>query len=381
MGRAQKIKNRIKNSSFFGGAYLILVGAFVKVLQLFIRPNEKQILFISYSGRQYSDTPKEAYNMLRTDPAFKDYELVWALNKPNIYVQPELGRKISSNSPTFFYHLLKSKYWVANSSIDRLIPFSHKRHIYIQFWHGVPMKTLGHAEIGLSRLVQYWYDHVQFDFMFTYGDYDLEKFKEVFPKTKRFVEHGQLRKNIVTRYQKNITPARVKYQLGIKSEKPILLYVPTFRGYQAREQTTLTQATLEKLSETYTVIYRGHYFSEGVKKGRIITADNYSLYKLFMITDILITDFSSVFFDFAVYGKKIFLFQPDFNEYHVRRGVYLDAKKDLGLPVAYSETELMDLLQTDDYDYQVLADISQQYNPHDGDEAATALKNILMHLS
>lgn len=41
----------------------------------------------------------------------------------------------------------------------------------------------------------------------------------------------------------------------------------------------------------------------------------------------------------------------------------------------------MDLLQADDYDYQVLADISQQYNPHDGDEAATALKNILMHLS
>lgn len=381
MGRAQKIKNRIKNSSFFGSAYLITVGAFVKILQLFIRPNEKQILFISYSGRQYSDTPKEAYNMLRNDPAFKDYELVWAMNKPKIYVQPELGRKVSSNSPTFFYHLLKSKYWVANSSIDRLIPFSHKRHIYIQFWHGVPMKTLGHAEIGLSKLVQYWYDHVQFDFMFTYGDYDLEKFKEVFPKTKRFVEHGQLRKNIVTRYQENITPERVKYQLGIKSEKPVLLYVPTFRGYQAHEQTTLTQATLEKLSETYTVIYRGHYFSEAAKKGKIITADNYSLYKLFMITDVLITDFSSVFFDFAVYGKKIFLFQPDFNEYHVRRGVYLDAQEDLGLPVAYSEAELMTLLQADEYNYQVLADISQQYNSHSGEEAATALKSILMHLS
>ena len=84
MGRAQKIKNRIKNSSFFGGAYLITVGAFVKILQLFIRPNEKQILFISYSGRQYSDTPKEAYNMLRNDPAFKDYELVWAMNKPKM---------------------------------------------------------------------------------------------------------------------------------------------------------------------------------------------------------------------------------------------------------------------------------------------------------
>ena len=270
---------------------------------------------------------------------------------------------------------------MANSSIDRLIPFSHKRHIYIQFWHGVPMKTLGHAEIGLSRLVQYWYDHVQFDFMFTYGDYDLEKFKEVFPKTKRFVEHGQLRKNIVTRYEKNITPARVKYQLGIKSEKPILLYVPTFRGYQAREQTTLTQATLEKLSETYTVIYRGHYFSEEKKLKNIVTADQYSLYKLFMIADVLITDFSSVFFDFIEYGNKIYLFQPDVKEYYVRRGVYLDAKKDLGLPVAYSEAELLNLLQEKDYDYQVLENVREQYNPHSGDEAAMALKKILMHLS
>ncbi|WP_165207184.1 CDP-glycerol glycerophosphotransferase family protein [Weissella sagaensis] len=378
MGRAQKIKNRIKNSSFFGMSYLTGTLILVKFLQLFINPNEKQILFISYSGRQYSDTPKEAYNMLRTDPDFADYELVWALNKPKLYKQPELGRKISSNSPTFFYHLLKSKYWIANSSIDRLIPFEHKKHIYIQFWHGVPLKALGHSEVGLSKLVQYWYDHVQFDFMFTYSDYDLAKFREVFPRTKQFVTQGQLRKNIVKRYEQNITPARIKYQLGIKSDKPVLLYLPTFRGYDAKEQTNLTQATLAKLSENYTVIYRGHYFTDSMKQGQIITAENYSLYKLFMIADTLITDFSSVFFDFSVYGKKIYLFQPDVTEYCARRGIYLDAKKDLNLPVAYSEVELMQLLQEDDYDYHLLQELTKKYNPHDGDEAAAALKNILM---
>lgn len=378
MGRAQKIKNRIKNSSFFGMSYLTGTLILVKLLQLFIKPNEKQILFISYSGRQYSDTPKEAYNMLRTDPDFADYELVWAFNKPKLYKQPELGRKISSNSPTFFFHLLKSKYWIANSSIDRLIPFKHEQHVYIQFWHGVPLKSLGHSEVGLSRLVQYWYDHVQFDFMFTYSDYDLEKFKAVFPRTKQFVTQGQLRKNIVQRYEQNITPARIKYQLGIKSDKPVLLYLPTFRGYDAKEQTNLTEATLNKLSETYTVIYRGHYFTDGAGKGQIITAKNYSLYKMFTIADTLITDFSSVFFDFVEYGKKVYLFQPDVSEYIVRRGIYLDANKDLHLPVAYSEVELMALMQADNYDYQVLKKIKEEYNPHEGDEAANALKKILM---
>lgn len=381
MGKTQKIKNRIKNSSFFGLIYLIVVWILIKFLQLFIRPNNKQILFISYSGRQFSDTPKEAYEMLYDDPMFTEYELVWAFNNPKEFTQAEIGRKVSANSPLFFYHLLKSKYWIANSSIDRLIPFSHKRNIYIQFWHGIPLKTLGHSEIGLSKLVKYWYGHVEFDFMFTYGSYDLQKFKEIFPKTKRFVEEGQLRKNIVKRYERQTKPTNIKKQLNIKSDKPILLYVPTFRGYQAKEQTKLTAETLGKLSETYMVIYRGHYFSEGKKIKNIVTADKYSLYKLFMIADVLITDFSSVFFDFIEYGKKIYLFQPDVKEYYVRRGVYLDAKQDLGLPVAYSEAELLNLLQEKDYDYQVLENVREQYNPHSGDEAAMALKKILMHLS
>lgn len=97
-----------------------------------------------------------------------------------------------------------------------------------------------------------------------------------------------------------------------------------------------------------------------------------------MIADTLITDFSSVFFDFVEYGKKVYLFQPDVSEYIVRRGIYLDAKKDLHLPVAYSEVELMALMQADNYDYQVLKKIKEEYNPHEGDEAANALKKILM---
>lgn len=380
MFQLQKLKNRIKRSSFLGIFYLVVVGIFIKVLQIFIRPNEKQILFISYSGRQFSDTPREAFKILKEDPLFEDFDLVWAFNNPKKFNQKELGRKISANSPTFFYHLLKSKYWIANSSIDRLIPFSHKRNIYIQFWHGVPLKTLGHAEIGLSRLVQYWYDHVDFDFMFTYGNYDLEKFKDIFPKTKRFVEHGQLRKNIVKRYEHQVSPQKIKRQLKIKSNKPILLYVPTFRGYNSKEPTTLSDKALKELSKKYTVIYRGHYFSDGEAKKSVITANKYSLYKLFMITDVLITDFSSVFFDFVVYGKKIYLFQPDINEYYVRRGVYLDAKKDLELPVAYSEKELIKMIQDNNYNFQVLDDISSRYNPHDAEESVDALRNILIQL-
>ncbi|MCT8400614.1 CDP-glycerol glycerophosphotransferase family protein [Weissella cibaria] len=378
MIHAQQIKNIIKNSTLFGWLYYWVGVTIVKFLQLFIKPNEKQILFISYSGRQFSDTPKEAFNLIREDPAYADYKLVWAFNRPADFKQAEITNKISSNSPLFFYHLLRSKYWVANSSIDRLIPFKHDNNVYIQFWHGVPMKALGHTEIGLAPLVQHWYDKVAFDYMFTYSDYDLDKFKEVFPRTKRFVDAGQLRKKIVERYESKTTVARIKKELGIKSDKKVLLYVPTFRGYDAKEQTTLTDATLERLAKEYVVIYRGHYFSRATQSGSIITADKFSLYKLFMVSDLLITDFSSVFFDFAPYHKPVYLFQPDLAEYQVKRGLYFTAEK-LGLPVSYSEAKLMDCLHKPEYDYEALEALNDRFNPHDGEEAAYAFKSILEH--
>ena len=376
---SQKIKNVIKDSGFGGWIYLCVGLMVVKILQLFIRPNPKQVMFISYSGRQFSDTPKEAFNQLRMDPAYQDYRLVWAFNNPSEFTNETITNKVSANSPLFFYHLLRSKYWVANSSIDRLIPFNHPKNIYIQFWHGIPMKALGHKEIGLAPLVQYWYDHVSFDYMFTYSDYDLEKFKEVFPQTKRFIQSGQLRKKIVERYQKEITTTQIKQDLGISSKKKVLLYVPTFRGYDAKEQTTLTVASLERLAKTFTVIYRGHYFSKATESGSIITADKYSLYKLMMISDVLITDYSSVFFDFSEYQKPIYLFQPDIEEYSIKRGLYFDSHE-LGIPVANSEAELFEILNNQDYNYQSLQKLRDKFNSHTGDEAVFAFKSIMNHI-
>lgn len=150
----QKIKNRIKKSTAFGLMYYVIVLSWIKFLQIFVRPNQKQILFISYSGRQYSDSPKEAYLQLRKDPAFADYKFVWSFNNPDDFVNADVDHIVRANTPLYFYHLLKSKYWIANSTIDRLIPFSHPRNVYIQFWHGVPMKKLGLDEAGLSPLVR-----------------------------------------------------------------------------------------------------------------------------------------------------------------------------------------------------------------------------------
>ena len=377
MVNAQKIKNVVKNSSVFGRVYYWLGIFSVKTLQLFIKPNSKQILFMSYSGRQFSDTPKEAYQQLRDDPAFSDYKLVWAFNSPKKNKHAGLAHVVNANSPFYFIHLLRSKYWISNSSIDRLIPFDHKKYVYIQFWHGVPMKTLGHAEHGLAPLVQHWYDHVKFDYLFTYGSYDTQKFKEVFPLTKRIVESGQLRKLIVKRYAK-LGKEKIKAELGIKSDKPILLYVPTFRGYESTTQTKLSTGFLERMTSKYTVIYRGHYFSSAVQAGDIIAADSFSLYKLFNVADIMITDYSSVLFDFASMDKPIYLFQPDIEEYEVKRGLYMQGEE-LGLQVAHSEADIEHCLMENDFNVSAVKKLVQKFDPKSGEEALAHLKAIIYH--
>lgn len=370
----QRAKSWIKNAKFVGRVYFVVVFAVIKILQLFVKPQEDRILFMSYSGRQYSDTPKEAYLALKDDPEFANFEFFWAFNEPDKFPQVDTAHKVNSNSPLFFLELLKSRYWIANSSIERLVPFKHPRNIYIQFWHGIPMKTLGRDEKGLAPLVRYWYKHAQFDYLFTYGQYDAEKFKRIFPQTKHILNVGQLRKRIVIRRAKKGREKLLK-EFGVTGDKPVLLYVPTFRSYQPTVATNFSIGFLEKLAENYTVLYRGHYFDTDNQPKNLELVNRKSLYKLFAIADMLVTDYSSVIFDYAALEKPIYLFQPDIDEYKLKRGLYL-AGEDTNLPVAHSEQELWELL-AQPYNQANVEQLLQQYNAHQPDEALITLKDII----
>ncbi|WP_057753814.1 CDP-glycerol glycerophosphotransferase family protein [Weissella kandleri] len=374
---AQKIKNFIKASKLFGFCWLFFGYILITILKVFVKPNEKQILFMSYSGRQYSDTPLEAYHLLREDPDFADYELVWAFNRPQDFQQSAIRRKVSSNNISYFYHLLKSKYWISNTSIDRLVPFKHPNNIYIQFWHGIPMKALGHAENGLAPLVQYWYDHVQIDDLFTYGPYDTEKLTNLFPQTQNVLEVGQLRKNINLRYDRLYRAKRIKKQLNIKNNKPVLLYVPTYRSGSDLHSGILSDQALQQLTTKYNVIYRGHYFTEDEKPDNLIVASKFSLYKLFIVADVLVTDYSSVFFDFAVYQRPIYLIQTDIDSYRQERGFSFEPSE-TGLPIFYKEQVFVQqLLETKPYPVEKLVQLNQKFNSHAATETVQSLKQII----
>ncbi|AOT57115.1 CDP-glycerol glycerophosphotransferase family protein [Weissella soli] len=359
-GLNQVWKNRIKNSTHLGEWYHFVAVLYVKILQLLFPVNQKQILFVSYSGRQYSDSPKELYLQLSQDPRFTDYKLIWALNEPDKVPSIPAENKISANKISYFYHLVRSKYWVANSSIDRLLAFKHPNNIYIQFWHGIPLKKLGPHEKGLSRLVKSWYKNVEFDYFFTHNTYDEGIFKTVFPKTKQFVQTGSLRFDVIERRKHNLDKYRETLQLD--PHKPTILYVPTFREYTPAMATGFSEAYFKHLTNHYNVLYRGHYFKLGQNYKNVTTVNKESLYKLFWIADILVTDYSSAIFEFLPFNKPIYFFEPDITEYQQRRGLYLSPEA-LGFPVAHSEFEFDELLENKPNLKRVIKATRDEYLP------------------
>lgn len=372
----QKIKNIIKNS-FLGWLFLAISLLIIKIIQLFIRPNPKSVMFMSYGGRQISDSPNEVYLNMIKDSDFDDWDLRWALNNPKLFKQLENKNKINSNNPFYFYFLLKSKYWITNSSVDRLIPFSHPRNVYIQFWHGMPMKTLGADEHELSGVVKWWYNHVQFDYHFVYGNFDHDHMKHVFKNSANIINDGLLRKSILNRRSK-IGIKNLSHEIGIEGNKPVMLYVPSFRGYKTHNSPFLSDEFLTDLAKNYTIIYRGHYYNESEKFSlNIKSFANKSLYKLMLVSDFMVTDYSSVIFDYLPLRRPIFLIQSDINEYSKRRGLYLKGE-DLGLPVSYSEKELSEQIRSNSYDYTHLDRLLKIYNKEPMNKAWESIRSILV---
>ena len=92
----------------------------------------------------------------------------------------------------------------------------------------------------------------------------------------------------------------------------------------------------------------------------------------------MITDYSSVLFDFASMDKPIYLFQPDIEEYEVKRGLYMQGEE-LGLQVAHSEADIEHCLMENDFNVSAVKKLVQKFDPKSGEEALAHLKAIIYH--
>ena len=340
---------------------------------LFYKIDDKMIFFESFYGNSYSCSPKAIYEYVLNDERFKDYKFVWAFKNINKYTFDERTILVKSNSRKYYKHLSKSKYWVVNLLINTGVK-KKKNQVYVQCWHGTPLKKLRYdieKDNVLNSISEVRkrndMDAVKFDYFISPSKFCTEKFTSAFNLKKLnneniFIEKGYPRNDYLFNYKKSDIK-RIKKELNIPSNKKVILYAPTFRDNQHSANIGYTynvELDFNKLknefSEEYVILFRAHYFIANkfdFKKYNNFVYDvsKYEdINELYIISDILITDYSSVFFDFANLKRPILFYMYDYNNYKNNlRDFYIDLKELPGPILKKENTLIKEIKNIDNY--------------------------------
>lgn len=321
------------------------------------------IVFESFLGKQYSDNPKALYLYIKEK--YPDYKLYWSLNREVI---PSFAHEdiqvIKRLSLKWILVMSRAKHWITNTRLPLWIPKSNET-VYLQTWHGTPLKKLGidieEVRMPGTTTENYKRNFVneakKWDYLVSPNSYSTNIFKGAFQFSGEIIESGYPRNDALNK--KLISREDLLKSLNLPLDKKIILYAPTWRDnqYHAKGEYKFNleldlKALEQELGDNYIVLLRTHYLIADQ-----IDIENYSgfvydfsthndISDLYLVSDILITDYSSVFFDYAVLRRPILFFVYDIKEYRDDiRGFYFDLEKYAPGPLLENNEQLLSALK------------------------------------
>ncbi|WP_423364358.1 CDP-glycerol glycerophosphotransferase family protein [Mycoplasma sp. P36-A1] len=334
--------------------------------------NKKLIAFECFFGRSILDNPKAIYDAL--DKA--KYQCIFIVNDPKKFLEYQTVKR---NSKEHYTLLRQAKIIVSNQRMPEYW-LKQDQQIFIQTWHGTPLKKLVHdlttyhmpSAGSLDDYVEMFDKDVKrWDYLYSSCDYATEKFKSAFNYQQEILQIGYPRNELLYKYNKANIKA-IKQKLNIPNDKKVILYAPTYRDNlneglgKYSFETTLDFQKIKQAFPDYIILLRYHYIitkSKDFKNPNIINVTQYNdINELYIVSDILITDYSSVFFDYSILKRPFFFFAQDVNEYKNKlRGFYLDYEKDLVTKPTNSTDQIIQLIKEQNkYDFTTF---SEKYNP------------------
>lgn len=342
--------NKIKYNKFLYLCYYYLGNIAISIIKVFIKPQDNLVLFVSFGGRRYDDSPKAIYNGLIKDSRFDEYELVWAFLSPEKYTLPR-GQKIRIDTYTYFKFLLKARVWVTNTTMTRALNFEGINTFSLNTWHGSAIKKIGRDAVGNNVFVSKGSRTA--NVFLGQGKYDKTVFSRAFGIPQDRIKLTGLPRNDELAKEDVLARARlIKEKLSIPMEKKVILYAPTFREYEREGSDCIMNLPIswEKwesvLGKRYVLLVRAHHAvvkKMDIKDNALIKdVSSYpQLNDLMIVSDILISDYSSIFFDYSIQGKPMFCFAYDFEKYQKERGMYFDIRKELDNDSLDTEDKLL----------------------------------------
>lgn len=354
----RKIKRMFKNKWARNKAF---------ALHIFNKMDMKKdwVIFESFMGRNYSGQPKYIYEYMQKHYGDK-YTYIWSVDKRGLKI-PGKHKTVKRSGLRYFYYMNRSKYWILNMKQPLSVP-KREETVLLETWHGTPLKRLAFdlndVVGGVSNYKDKFYRQKEaWDYLLSDNPFSTEKFQSCFmyPKEK-ILEYGYPANDPLYALDREERAKKIKEKLGIPLDKKVIMYAPTWRddNYyeigQFKFDLDLDVNRLEKeFGDEYVILLRLHYLVvealDMSKYGDF--AVNGSAYDdvtdLYLITDILITDYSSVFFDFANLKRPVLYYTYDLERYRdVLHGFYLSMEDDLPGPMLLTNDDVVDAIKNID---------------------------------
>ncbi len=334
------------------------------------RRTRKTILFENWKGKQYSDNLRAIDEELQRR---KDRRRrVWVVRDLGVRM-PKGVQTVLRFSPEYYDLLARSRWIISNDSIDQSF-VKRDDQTYLQTWHGTPLKKVGQdiEKVNFARkgyLETFAAEAAKWNYLVSPNAYSTQIMARSFGvPTANILATGYPRNDLFYRPERHARAAGARARLGLREDQQVILYAPTWRDdrYDDRGRYLFdlklnVEMLRERFGDTHVLLLRGHHLQAtraGIVDGGGFVR-NVSTYPdiadLYLLADVLITDYSSVMFDFANTGRPMIFYTWDLDDYRDRlRGFYFDLTADPPGPVCRTSGEVLDALVQ-------IGDVQQQF--------------------
>jgi CDP-glycerol glycerophosphotransferase len=336
------------------------------------RPLRDTVLYDTFSGRQFSDSPRAVFEELVRREA--PLEHLWVVRDQQVALPPD-ARAVAVNSGEWYEALATSRFVVANSHQS---PWFRRREgqVLVQTWHGTPLKRIAHdieaVQFADSRyLEKVAEESPNWSFLISPNSFSTPILRRAFRLTGELLESGYPRNDLLRAPDADERAARVRERLGLPEGRKVVLYAPTWRDdqfygqgrYKFDFRIDLGHAA-DTLGDNHVLLVRKHPnivdSVPGAGDGFVFDVSGYpEVAELFLIADVLVTDYSSLMFDFASTGRPMLFFTYDLDHYRDDlRGFYFDFEAQAPGPLLGTSAELVEAIRDVD---RVAADYAEPY--------------------
>lgn len=390
-----KIRNIIKKGTI---AFYHLM---VKVLPV----NKKVILFESNLGRNYTGNPRAIYEEMIKRGLDKNYHCIWFFENAKTTI-PGVGKVVKRARLTYLYYMTIAGTWVFDC---RQPEFLIKRDnvTYIQTWHGTPLKKLAldmeRIDSVVSSNIEEYHEAFRkntstWDYLLSQNRFSTEIFRRCFAfGDKPILEIGYPRNDLFFHNNNEDYIIGLKKTFGIPLDKKVILYAPTWRDnafhshgrYKFVSPLDFDKAR-EALSDEYVILVKYHYLVAdkidwSAYEGFVYSFDEkVDIARLYLVADMLITDYSSVMFDYSLLKRPMFFFAYDLEDYKDNlRGFYFDFLNEAPGPISKDTKQLVsDILHYDETVWSNKYDaFREKYNHADDGWASKKVVDMILSLA